>query len=424
MVRKRGFTTKWTPLPPGGGTTGINTAHLEQGAVPLNAADYYSLLPEQLIALVEYKIPGDVVNDYATFTNRTGDETFWLTRKRAANESWENATRVTSPTVIARLDDNAVARYSTAQHGTTLDQADLDAYAAELQASLAELPTGSILRKVGPPFPEGSNEDVLILQSVLEQLSESPVAINSIDPQGIDGFFGPDTETAVIALQNHYNNSNPPPTPLILVDGIVGPQTWDVIRVALSDQSQARLEEQAGTGGGILPNIKGENIMNLLFCLLEIGMQEAATGFTLGPTGKPSPDWENFVGSPGAGPGFGPGSNSLAAFIGNPVVPGSDPLDPVLTYVQGDPDPRDPRNSIPDELKDNLFPRINMDGVDFTGTLLGLLMLPPGPFGIVYLLLMLLGKELEDALTPDEDGTGTNGPQLSEGSAGQSGEPC
>ena len=30
-------------------------------------------------------------------------------------------------------------------------------------------------------------------------------------------------------------------------------------------------------------------------------------------------------------------------------------------------------------------------------------MLPPGPFGIVYLLLMLLKNELEDALTPDEE---------------------
>jgi hypothetical protein len=90
--------------------------------------------------------------------------------------------------------------------------------------------------------------------------------------------------------------------------------------------------------------------------------------------------------------------------------------------VLGDNDPRDPRNTIPDDLRGAIFPKFSMDGVDFTGTLLGLLMLPPGPFGIVYLLLMLLGKELEDALTPDEDGTTTDGP--TNVSEEQSGERC
>jgi hypothetical protein len=74
-----------------------------------------------------------------------------------------------------------------------------------------------------------------------------------------------------------------------------------------------------------------------------------------------------------------------------------------LTYVDGDLDPRDPRNTVPDEIRDNFFPKITVKGVDFTGTFLGLLMLPPGPFGIVYLLLMLLKNELEDALTPDDE---------------------
>ena len=42
-----------------------------------------------------------------------------------------------------------------------------------------------------------------------------------------------------------------------------------------------------------------------------------------------------------------------------------------------------------------------MNGVDFTGTLLGLLMLPPAMFGVVYLLLMLLRNALDDAMTED-----------------------
>jgi hypothetical protein len=70
--------------------------------------------------------------------------------------------------------------------------------------------------------------------------------------------------------------------------------------------------------------------------------------------------------------------------------------------VEAQEDPRDPRNNVPAALRDNLFPRINMDGVDFTGTFLGLLMMPPGPFGIVYLLLMLLKNALEEAMKSDE----------------------
>ena len=74
-----------------------------------------------------------------------------------------------------------------------------------------------------------------------------------------------------------------------------------------------------------------------------------------------------------------------------------------LTYSEGQEDPRDPRNNVPQAIKDNLFPRIGMEGVDFTGTFLGLLMLPPGPFGIVYLLLMLLRNALDDAMQDDQE---------------------
>ena len=415
MIRKRGFTTKWTTLPPGGGTTGINIVDLERNAEPLNAASYYSLLPEQLRGLVEYKIPGDVVNDYATFTNLAGDETFWATRKRSANTSWEESTRVTSPTLIQRLTDNAVPRYSTAQHGTTLNQADLDEAAAEIQASLAELPASRPTLSINAPGPNVVNEDVRILQAKLEGLAanQDPPSVLSIGiaPQGVDGRFGPATKASVEALQAWATN--------VPMTGEMDGATWAALEDALTEQAQAHLEAQAGTGGGLLPNLKGENIMNLLFCLLEMGMQEAATGFNLGNGPKNSPDWTRFTANSDSltmgPPGFGENSRSLAAFIGNPVVAFGDGTgngnigDVRLKYGVGDPDPRDPRNTIPQELRDNLFPRITMDGVDFTGTFLGLLMLPPGPFGIVYLLLMLLGKELEDALTPDEDGTTTDG---------------
>jgi len=196
----------------------------------------------------------------------------------------------------------------------------------------------------------------------------------------------------------------------------------------------------------IAPDISGEGVLKLLFCMLQIAMKAAQSGYVLSTTpvdgngalAPPlSPDSANFlgegflgdggamfIGNPPAAFGSLPGQGILelpsspgipgipAEFTNDGVaVPAVDPGPLVvvrpawegLKYVQGDEDPRDPRNNVPDAVKDNLFPKITIKGVDFTGTFLGLLMLPPGPFGIVYLLLMLLKNELEDALTPDEE---------------------
>ena len=45
-------------------------------------------------------------------------------------------------------------------------------------------------------------------------------------------------------------------------------------------------------------------------------------------------------------------------------------------------------------LPPNFFPRLSIDGVDFTGTVSGMLMTPPSPLGILYLLLELLTSEI------------------------------
>lgn len=47
----------------------------------------------------------------------------------------------------------------------------------------------------------------------------------------------------------------------------------------------------------------------------------------------------------------------------------------------------------------DFFPRISIDGVDFTGTVSGMLMIPPSPLGLLYLLLELLKNEATDAIT-------------------------
>jgi len=192
------------------------------------------------------------------------------------------------------------------------------------------------------------------------------------------------------------------------------------IKALRSDTPAPTEDDPENTEEAIAPAISGEGVMKLLFCMLQIAMKASQQGYVLSTTPvagdetfPPPLSWDsaNFLGE-------GPLGQPGAVLIGNPLVgentgtvfnPFGDPdqMDdqgaPVLKYVSGDKDPRDPRNNVPDAIKDNFFPKITIKGVDFTGTFLGLLMLPPGPFGVVYLLLMLLKNELEDALTPDDE---------------------
>jgi len=67
-------------------------------------------------------------------------------------------------------------------------------------------------------------------------------------------------------------------------------------------------------------------------------------------------------------------------------------------------------NALPEpaagQTGDNFFPRISIDGVDFTGTVSGMLMVPPSPLGLIYLLLELLKNEVTDAVeNVDQAGT-------------------
>jgi len=50
----------------------------------------------------------------------------------------------------------------------------------------------------------------------------------------------------------------------------------------------------------------------------------------------------------------------------------------------------------PDPRPDNFYPRIGEKGIDFTGTIMGMFMIPPSPIGLIYLLLGLIkNNELE-----------------------------
>ena len=48
----------------------------------------------------------------------------------------------------------------------------------------------------------------------------------------------------------------------------------------------------------------------------------------------------------------------------------------------------------------NFYPRISEKGIDFTGTIMGMFMLPPSPIGLIYLLLGLINSE-ETGTTED-----------------------
>lgn len=62
-----------------------------------------------------------------------------------------------------------------------------------------------------------------------------------------------------------------------------------------------------------------------------------------------------------------------------------------------------------------LYPKINIKGVDFLGTLPGMFMAPPFVFGIIYLLLSLLMKEVEDDLNDLRDDVPPMSPPADDG---------
>ena len=50
-----------------------------------------------------------------------------------------------------------------------------------------------------------------------------------------------------------------------------------------------------------------------------------------------------------------------------------------------------------------LMPRLTLDGVDLKGTIAGMFMAPPSPFGVIYLLIELLMLKIDDDLTEGDD---------------------
>ena len=115
--------------------------------------------------------------------------------------------------------------------------------------------------------------------------------------------------------------------------------------------------------------------------------------------------------------GTGKAFNDLAKELDAPArgineeLTGEDLLKLVLCFVDqslsvADNDSNNQLPQVPAAGGENFFPRISIDGVDFTGTVSGMLMVPPSPLGLIYLLLELLKNEVTDAVeNVDQAGT-------------------
>jgi len=87
----------------------------------------------------------------------------------------------------------------------------------------------------------------------------------------------------------------------------------------------------------------------------------------------------------------------------------------LLQYLMENP-PNFPDPPPPGVKPENFFPRISEDGVDFLGTGMGMLMMPPTPFGLIYLLLSLINFDTEQPnidvqvdFGPDQTNAGDSG---------------
>jgi hypothetical protein len=103
---------------------------------------------------------------------------------------------------------------------------------------------------------------------------------------------------------------------------------------------EADLNQQItqATDGKVEPNLNGDDLLTLILCAVDFHMKEGASAAIDASNGT--------IGD------------------GQPPIP------------------------------ENFFPRVSIDGIDFTGTVSGMLMMPPSPLGLIYLLLELLKNDV------------------------------
>jgi hypothetical protein len=93
-------------------------------------------------------------------------------------------------------------------------------------------------------------------------------------------------------------------------------------------------------------------------------------------------------------------------------------------YMQNPPSPLPAPPGLPDPPPPppNFFPEISEDGIDLTGKGMGMLMIPPTPFGLIYFLLSLI--KFDNTSQPNININVTGDGVQNANSVGQSGVPC
>ncbi len=154
-------------------------------------------------------------------------------------------------------------------------------------------------------------------------------------------------ETPIMILKGLAEMIDPHVALWKMVRNITG-MAFDEIIKAIDAAGVLQTMDEELEDAGLAPlGLRGEDLIALMLCLLDFGMTKAIE--------------EDIAAMPGG-----------AQMLGN------------------------------EDIINNILPRMSVEGIDFTGTLSGMLMIPPLPFGILYILLDLLKKELAEELTSDQ----------------------
>jgi len=99
-------------------------------------------------------------------------------------------------------------------------------------------------------------------------------------------------------------------------------------------------------------------------------------------------------------PIFAPGATGADLFTAvlcllQYLMENPDGFPPMPDFVDNEQGFPHPGGDGPDPKPENFFPRISEDGVDFLGTGMGMLMIPPTPLGLIYLLLSLINFDTQ-----------------------------
>tara|TARA_B100000700_G_scaffold150974_1_gene167666 strand:- start:84373 stop:90009 length:5637 start_codon:yes stop_codon:yes gene_type:complete len=174
------------------------------------------------------------------------------------------------------------------------------------------------------------------------QNTQGPEFAATMQSMGRDFILKMLIETPIMILKGLAEMIDPHVAIWKVVRNITGTAFSEIIKVIDAAPPLAELKEQTGL------EITGEQLLGVMLCLVEFGMQ----------------------------------SGLEAAISASP---------PPLNNAANN-----------EELINNILPKFTLDGVDFTGTLTGMIMLPPLPFGVLYILLELAKKAIEDDLDGEE----------------------